>query len=80
MSTKTITIDSDAYRLLAEQKRAGESFSRLIKRRLRSAHTAEALLEALHHGTLSEDAIDATERLVAERAETTRPPPTWDEA
>ncbi|MBI3052424.1 antitoxin VapB family protein [Candidatus Woesearchaeota archaeon] len=33
MATKTITIMDDVYRLMSDEKRAGESFSDLLRRR-----------------------------------------------
>jgi predicted CopG family antitoxin len=47
MAVKTITIDMDAYDLLAGEKRGDESFSRGIKRKFRKANTARVLLERL---------------------------------
>lgn len=50
MATKTISIELDAYELLAREKREpGESFSRVIRRVLseRPASTAGDLLEAM---------------------------------
>lgn len=67
MAVKTITVDMDAYRLLAGEKRRGESFSMVIKRRLRSERTARALLERLPALALAEDALDEVSKLVAQR-------------
>jgi len=67
MAVKTITIDMEAYELLAAQKRGNESFSRVIKRRLWPARTAAALLERLPQLALTDDALDEIDRLVAAR-------------
>ncbi len=69
MAVKTITIDMEAYELLATQKRGNESFSRVIKRRLRPENTASALLRRLDEVLLNEDALDRIEDVVAARAE-----------
>lgn len=69
MAVKTITIDLEAYELLAAEKRKGESFSKVIKRRLGPECTASALLEHLGDFTLAEDTLDRTEELVRARTE-----------
>jgi len=67
MAVKTITIDVEAYRLLGRQKRKGESFSKVIKRRLHPERTAAALLEALPAVCLDKATLAAVERVVADR-------------
>jgi len=67
MAVKTITIDLEAYEILAAQKQGNESFSRVIKRRLRPARTAAALLERLPELALEEETLDQIDRLVAAR-------------
>jgi len=69
MPVKTITIDMQAYNLLSAQKRPGESFSKLVKRRLRPARTAASLLDGLRQVALSEDALDRVEELIKARVE-----------
>ena len=68
MAVKTITIDLEAYRLLVAEKRAGESFSMVIKRRLRPEHTAAALLRSIGEITLAEDTLDHIEELIRTRS------------
>ncbi len=69
MAVKTITIDLEAYELLAAEKRDGESFSKVIKRRLRPARTARALLTRLDDLALDEDTLDRLDELIEARAE-----------
>ena len=69
MAVKTITIDLEAYRLLAAGKRPGESFSKVIKRRLRPVRTARALLADLDRLALADDTLDHVEDLLRARAD-----------
>jgi predicted CopG family antitoxin len=78
MAVKTITIDVDAYALLAAEKKPDESFSKVIKRRLRPAKTARGLLEALPRCVLSEETLDLTENLVRSRQEAASESPILD--
>ena len=78
MAVKTITIDMDAYALLAGEKEPDESFSRVIKRRLRPVRTARGLLEALPRCVLSEETLDLTENLVRSRQEAVTESPILD--
>ena len=68
MAVKTITIDMAAYELLSMEKRGSESFSKVIKRRLRPARTARSLLEALPGCALSAESLDRAEDIVRGRA------------
>jgi len=79
MAVKTITIDMEAYELLAAQKRGSESFSRVIKRRLRPARTAAALLERLPELALAEETLDLVDGLVAARRGSPVSSPVLDE-
>jgi len=67
MAVKTITIDMEAYGLLAQQKRESESFSKVIKRRLRPERTAAGLLACLDEVVLDEDTLLHAEQIVASR-------------
>ncbi len=69
MPVKTITIDMEAYDLLAGEKRGNESFSRVIKRRFRRANTARALLERLDEVCLSESTLKSLDKIVRARAD-----------
>ena len=68
MAVKTITIDMEAYEMLARERRANESFSEVIKRRLRSEATASNLLKHLHELALDEDTLDRLDEIVRDRA------------
>jgi predicted CopG family antitoxin len=68
MAVKTITIDMEAYDLLAAEKRGSESFSRVIKRRFRRANTAKILLERLDEVCLSESTLKRLDKIVRARA------------
>lgn len=78
MPVKTITIDMDAYDLLAAEKRAGESFSRVIKRRLRPRPTAARLLSRLKEVRLSDEALDRVEEIIRARRESPAASPRLD--
>ena len=78
MAVKTITIDMDAYELLSEEKRQDESFSKVIKRRLRPARTARSLLAALPDCLLSADALEHTDAVVRSRADSPANSPAID--
>jgi predicted CopG family antitoxin len=68
MPVKTITIDMEAYDLLAAEKRDGESFSRTIKRKFRLASTAKVLLERLDEVCLSESTLKNLDKIKRARA------------
>jgi len=69
MPVKTITIDMEAYDLLAGQKRRDESFSRVIKRKFRSANTARVLLERLDEVCLSDRTLKCLDEIVRARVD-----------
>ena len=78
MAVKTITVDMEAYDLLAREKRRNESFSKVIKRRLRPTCTAAALLKDIRSVILAEETLDRTEELVAARRESPAESPIFD--
>jgi predicted CopG family antitoxin len=68
MPVKTITIDMEAYDLLAAEKRGSESFSRIIKRKFRRASSAKVLLERLDDVCLSEGTLKSLDKIKRARA------------
>jgi predicted CopG family antitoxin len=69
MAVKTITLDLEAYQLLAREKRENESFSQVVKRHFRKGRTAALLLERLDDVCLSETTLKNLKRLVEARRE-----------
>jgi predicted CopG family antitoxin len=67
MAVKTITIDMNAYELLARHKRPGQSFSKVIQEHFGRRKTAAALLHALPSLTLKDETLDQIEAHVKER-------------
>lgn len=67
MAVKTITIDMEAYDLLARQKRPGQSFSQVIKARFGGTKTGADLLRALDRARLSPATLDSVDRMIARR-------------
>jgi len=67
MAVKTITIDMEAYEILAAEKRGNESFSQVIKRKLKEKSTASNLLRNLPKCALSEDTLSNIDRIIEDR-------------
>jgi len=67
MAFKTITIDTEAYDLLAARKRAGQSFSAVIKSELKRGGTGRDLLAALRRSEVAPETVAAIERVVGAR-------------
>lgn len=67
MAVKTITIDVDAYALLARRKRAGQSFSQVIKEHFGGPPTVATFRAGLKDLRASADALTAMDRQVAAR-------------
>jgi len=67
MAVKTITIDMEAYTLLARHKHEGESFSDVIKAHFGPLPTAGRFRARMHAFRVREEALDAIERVVEER-------------
>lgn len=76
MAVKTITINMEAYELLAGEKRGRESFSRVIRRKFRRAGTAKVLLGRLDEVCLSEIMLQNMDRIVRDRDESPAKSPT----
>lgn len=73
MAVKTITIDMDAYELLARHKREGQSFSQVIKEHFGPQPTAARFLTHVRRLRMSAPALDAMEAQVrARRSEPAR--------
>jgi predicted CopG family antitoxin len=64
MAVKTITIDLAAYEALARRKRAGESFSDVIKTHFAAGGVGRDLLAAVRRAQVSESTIDGVEAAV----------------
>ena len=67
MAVKTITIDMEAYNILKNEKKKGESFSQVIKRRLRKNSTAHNLLHNLNKFSLTENTLSHVDELINDR-------------
>jgi predicted CopG family antitoxin len=68
MAVKTITIDMDAYDALRRRKRAGQSFSDVIKEHFGTRSTGESLRRALEGVVLDESTLDALDEIVDARS------------
>ena len=68
MAVKTITIDMEAYERLSREKRAGESFSQVIKRVFKERRmTAGSFLRSVESITLSDRTLERIEQIVNSR-------------
>lgn len=70
MAVKTITIDIEAYELLARNKREGQSFSQVIKAHFGEQPTAGRLLARIRAGTIGavdKDAVEIMRQLIRDR-------------
>lgn len=70
MAVKTITIDIEAYERLARLKRAGQSFSQVIKEHFpATGTTAGDLLARLDETGVSEETLTRIEGVIQERGQ-----------
>jgi predicted CopG family antitoxin len=71
MAVKTITIDLEAYELLAQHKRQGQSFSQVIKAHFGERPTAGRLLARIRGGQLAgpvdQEFLDNVRQLIRDR-------------
>ena len=67
MATKTITIDTEAYRRLKIVKQSGESFSQTIKRVVQKPMDFKQWMRSIEKDPLSDRAVDAVEAVVSGR-------------
>ncbi len=67
MAVKTITIDLEAYEALARRKKPGQSFSKVIKEHFGRIRTGRDLREALERDSISEETLEAIDRIIEDR-------------
>jgi predicted CopG family antitoxin len=67
MAVKTITIDMEAYTLLARRKQEGQSFSDVIKTHFGRMPTAAAFRLLVRDVRLSDQTLDSLDRQVRSR-------------
>jgi len=67
MAVKTITIDMEAYTLLARHKKEGQSFSQTIKAHFGELPTAGRLLQRVRGVRVSQEYIDDMRKIIRER-------------
>jgi predicted CopG family antitoxin len=77
MAVKTITIDMAAYDALSRHKRAGQSFSDVIKAHFASGGVGADLLAAARQVRVEGDTLDGVARVVASRKRSPARTPSW---
>jgi predicted CopG family antitoxin len=76
MAVKTITIDIEAYDILARHKKAGQSFSQVIKAHFGPLKSAASFRRALQATAVSEHTLDAVDDTIRTRKRSTARVPT----
>ncbi len=80
MAVKTITIDMEAYEILAKLKKGNESFSQVIKKTLKDrSNTARRLYDNLDKVLLSEETLHNVENVINDRSLSIAESPILDE-
>jgi predicted CopG family antitoxin len=72
MPTKTISIDTEAYRRLAKARRSTESFSEIIKRVVPEPFNLDRWLKTVRRSGISDETARAVERHVTTRRRRSR--------
>jgi len=67
MAVKTITIDLEAYDVLARHKKPGQSFSQVIKAHFGPRKSVAAFREAVRGATASEQTLTAVDEVIRSR-------------
>jgi predicted CopG family antitoxin len=76
MAVKTITIDLEAYDVLARHKKPGQSFSQVIKAHFGPRKTVAAFRETLRAAAVSEHTLTAVDEVVRLRKKSVARVPT----
>jgi predicted CopG family antitoxin len=67
MAVKTITIDMEAYEVLARRKKPGQSFSQVIKEQIGRRKTAGDLLRIAAELRMAPETLDAVDAQIKAR-------------
>jgi predicted CopG family antitoxin len=67
MAGKTITIDLEAYNMLARHKKAGQSFSQVIRAHFGRRKTVAAFRQTLRATSVTEQTLAAVDEVVRTR-------------
>ena len=67
MATKTISIDTEAYKRLKQNKKRDESFSQVIKRIIKQPFDLDAWLKKLRKAPMDDKFVAAVEEQVSGR-------------
>lgn len=67
MAVKTITIDMEAYEILSRRKKAGQSFSQVIKEHFGPQLTVGQFRERMRSVRFSDDFLDTVDQIIKDR-------------